>query len=193
MTTKAKLGRVVDPDDGAPGSYDEHDSRYNPADFVLSGQDHQGHNERIFCRVQPQVARQMNMVFRGKKFPFRTEGDIFRWCVVRGLKVLDRLEPQPGFLGMADAINEILRQETYMQEFLDMFGAMEKVINVHMASGATKEARKLLSTVLRMVRTSGEDDDTTYWKKKCEDDVMRRFGHLMEGSRRTQLTGGRDE
>lgn len=193
MTTKAKVGRVVDNDEGLPGSFDEYDTRYNPADFVLTGQDHQGHAERIHCRVQPQVARQMNLVFRQRKFPFRTEGDMFRWCVVRGLRVLERLEPTPGFLGMADAINEIMRQETYMQEFQAMFTGMEKVIASHMASGADKEARKLLSTVLRMVRSSGEDDDTQYWKKKCEADVMRRFGHLMEGSRRTQLTGGRDE
>ena len=159
----------------------EIDSKYNPADFIIAASDHQGHSERIYCRVQPQHARALSKVLGSKKFPFRTIGDIQRWCVIRGLKVLNRLEPAPGFMGMADAINEVLRQEMYMQEFNQMFSVMATVIQNHLNAGATGEARRLLSTVLKHIRNIQED----YWKHKAEDEVRSRFGHLLEAGGKT--------
>lgn len=182
---QAKRGQIVDRHD-VPGDWeDEIDGGYNPADFIISGSDHQGHNERIFCRVQPQHARAGNVIFRSKKFPFRTEGDLFRWAYVRGLKVLDQMEHMGGFLGVADAITEILRQETYQQEFKEMFARMEVVINKYVAMGANKEARKLLSTVLRQLRTIDEEGD--HWKRTCEMEVMQRFGHLLDGRQKAGI------
>jgi hypothetical protein len=157
------------------------DGKYQPADFILPGSDHQGHSERVYCRVQPQVARAMSKVLGTKNFPFRTMGDIQRWCIVRGLKVLNKLEPMPGFMGMADAINEVLKQELYMQEFTQMFNTMGTVIQAHINAGATGEARRLLSIVLGHISKIDEH----YWKKKSEDEVKTRFAHLLEGGGRT--------
>lgn len=188
--TGARRGQIVDPDDGLPGGYDnELDSGYNPADFIIPGSDHLGHSERVFCRCQPQHARALNVIYRAKKFPFRTEGDMFRWCLVRGLKVLDRLDPTPGFFGVADAIGEVMKQEMYQQEFTSMFGTMEKVIAQHVATGAEGEARKMLGTVIRHIRTIDGDD---HWKDKCESEVIKRFGHLIEGGKsKAKLLGER--
>lgn len=167
-----------DNDPPAAGGWTEAvDSRYSASDFIIPGQDHQGHHERIYCRVQPQVARAMSKIVSSRKFPFRTHGDLQRWCVVRGIKVLMRLEPMPGFMGVADAINEVLKQEIYMQEFTSMFQTMQGVIQNHISAGAMGEARKLLSVVLGHVRKI----DEPYWKKKAEDEIKARFAHLLEG------------
>jgi len=175
------------------GGFDKSvDSRYNPADFVIPASDHQGHSERIYCRIQPQHARALSKILGTKNFPFRTIGDIQRWCVIRGMKVLNRLEPMPGFMGMADAINEVLRQEMYMQEFNQMFTTMSQVIQGHINAGATGEARRLLTTVLKHIRNIQED----YWKKKAEEEVRTRFGHLLESQGRTvnlRVVGQDDE
>jgi hypothetical protein len=101
-----------------------------------------------------------------------------RWCVVRGLKVLDRLEPMAGFIGTADMINEVLRQQLYMQEFQSMFNTMTQVVQQHIAAGAEGEARKLLTVILGHIRKM---EDEPYWKKRAEDEVRARFGHLLEG------------
>lgn len=153
------------------------DSAYAPSDFIIPGSDHQGHSERLYFRVQPQHARAGSKILSAHKFPFRTMGDLMRWSYVRGLKVLDKLEPMPGFMGAADAINEVLKQEMYMQEFKSMFNTMQGVVQSHLANGAKGEARKLLSICLHHIRNI----DEAYWKKKCEEELKGRFGHLLEG------------
>lgn len=170
---KAQMDTPAD----AGGYIEEVDGGYNPADFVIPASDHQGHSERIYCRVQPQHDRAISVLMKSGKFPFRTPGDFMRWSVVRGLQVCHYLDPMPGFLGAADAITEILRQEVYLQELTSMFQKMESVMATHVANGAHGEARKLLTTILTRVRAI----DEPYWKRKCEEDVMKRFGHLLEG------------
>lgn len=177
--SQRKFTQVQPIDRSDVGGYiDQIDGDYNPADFVIPASDHQGHSERAYCRLQPQHHRAMGVIVGQRKFPFRTDGDLMRWAIVRGLKVLNMLEPMPGFMGAADAITEILKQEMYLQELTAMFAKMESVMAVHIANGAHGEARKLLTTILTQVRAI----DEPYWKRKCEDDVMKRFGHLLEGS-----------
>lgn len=161
----------------AGGWHPEVDNGYAPSDFIIPGTDHQGHSERLYFRVQPQHARAGSKILAQKKFPFRTMGDLMRWSYVRGLKVLEKLDPMPGFMGAADAINEVLRQEMYMQEFKSMFNTMQSVVQSHLQNGAKGEARRLLSVCLFHIRKI----DEPFWRKKCEDDLKQRFAHLLEG------------
>ncbi len=161
----------------AGGFNSEVDGGYAPSDFVIPGTDHQGHSERLYFRVQPQHARAGSKIVATRKFPFRTMGDLMRWSYVRGLKVLEKLDGGPGFMGAADAINEVLRQEMYMQEFTGMFTNMQTVVQAHLNNGAKGEARKLLAMCLHHIRKI----DEPFWKKKCEDELKQRFSHLLEG------------
>jgi len=68
-----------------------------------------------------------------------------------------------------------------MQEFNQMFAVMGTVIQNHLNAGAEGEARRLLSTVLKHVRSITED----YWRKKAEQEVRTRFGHLLEAGGKT--------
>lgn len=152
-------------------------AKYNPADFVIAAQDHQGHSERLWCRVQPMHDRQVDIVVRSKKFPFRTKGDIIRWCIVRGLKVLEVMEPDVrGFMQQADAINEILRDEMYMQEFMGLFEQLHKTVMTHISMNAQGEAIRLVAQVKAKIDLiEGEP----HWKRKCQDILAERFGHLL--------------
>jgi hypothetical protein len=123
------------------------------------------------------VDRQVEVVLRTKRFPFRTKDDIMRWCVVRGLKILESMEPDcRGFMQQADAINDMLRDEMYMQEFMGMFDTLGKVIAQHASMGAQGEATRLVAQVKhRLEMIEGEP----YWKKKCLDTLRERFGHYL--------------
>lgn len=181
-----------DDDPKSQGGWDpEMDGGYSPSDFIIPGSDHQGHSERVYCRLQPQHARLMSKIMSSRKFPFRTQGDAMRWAIVRGLKVLDKMDPMPGFMGMADTINEVLRQEQYLQEFKQMFNTMAQVIQAHISSGAEGEARKLLTIVLGHIRNMQAEP---FWQKRAEEEVRTRFGHLMEGGgKKTSLRVAKPE
>ena len=151
--------------------------KYDSADFVIPARDHQGHSERGWFQMQPMVDRALDVVLRSKKFPFRTKGDVIRWCVVRGLKVLERLEPEPGFIGKAEIIIEACRVEEYNQTFGTMFEYVQRVVNQSVANKMTGEARRLLATAKAEVMKIPEDE----WRNRCLEELKERFGHLMTG------------
>jgi hypothetical protein len=162
-----------------PKTRGESGAAYDPADFVIPAQDHQGHSERLYCRVQPLHDRQVDKVVSSKQFPFRTKGDVMRWCVVRGLKLLETLEPVAvrGFMQQADAIDEMLKDEIYMQEYMQMFEKLQKVVSQHMSMGAQGEATRLIAqTKFRLEQIEGEP----HWRQKCLAELDRRFGHMLK-------------
>lgn len=152
-------------------------ARYDPSEFCIPAQDHQGHSERVWCRVQPLHDRQIDIVLRSKNWPFRTKGDVVRWALVRGLKILEVMEPNvKGFMQQADAINEMLRDEIYMQEFMGIFDTLQKVVGQHVAMGAQGEATRLVAQVkFKLDQIEGEP----HWKKKAQQQLAERFGHLL--------------
>lgn len=153
-------------------------TKYNPADFIVPGNDHQGHSERVWCRVQPLVERQVDVVLRSKKFPFRTKGDIIRWSVVHGLKVLERLEPQDNsFMSRIVVIDEIVRQEMYYYDFFQSFQNQEQLVGKHMANGAIGEARRLIALIKDQVLKM---NDSPYWQSKCLNELQNKFGNILE-------------
>lgn len=170
-----------------PKTVGESGAHYDPSDFCIPAQDHQGHSERLWCRVQPLHDRQVDVILRSKNWPFRTKGDVIRWALVRGLKVLETMEPNvKGFMQQADAINDMLRDEQYMQEFMGIFEKMSKVVNQHIAMGAPGEATRLVAQIRhKLDQMEGEP----HWKKKCMEQLKERFGHLLN-QRPAKLLGG---
>lgn len=165
-------------------------AKYDPADFLIPGQDHQGHSERLWCRVQPLHDRQCDVILRSKNWPFRTKGDVMRWCLVRGLKLLEAMEPNVrGFMQQAEAVADMLRDEIYMQEYMGMFETLQKVISQHMAMGAQGEAVRLVAQVkFKLEQIEGEP----HWRAKCLETLRDRFGHLLN-TRAVALNKSEDE
>ena len=69
--------------------------------FIIPAKDHQGHTERGWFHMPPPVDRALEVVLREHHFPFRTKGDVIRWCVVTGLKMLEKLMLLVNELGKA--------------------------------------------------------------------------------------------
>lgn len=153
-------------------------TKYNPASFIVPGSDHQGHSERVWCRVQPLVERQVDVILRSKKFPFRTKGDVIRWCVVNGLRQLEAMEPSnKGFMAQIAVIDEIMATEMRYHDFFASFRTMEEVIGKHMSSGALGEARRMLAIIKAEVLAM---NDSPYWQKKCLDEIRAKFGNILD-------------
>lgn len=123
--------------------------------------------------------RQVDVILRSKNWPFRTKGDVLRWCVVRGLRVLEAMEPtitSKGFMQQADAIQDMLRDELYMQEYMSMFEKLQEVCSKHVAMNCQSEAVRLIAQVKHKIDSiEGEPN----WKRKCQVALQERFGYLM--------------
>jgi hypothetical protein len=162
-------------------------AKYDPGKYLIPGQDSQGHHERIYCRVQPGIVRQIEVLLRTKKFPFRTNGDVMRWCVWAGLKVLDRMEPTPNtFLSRCEAVQEILRNELYQLEYMTALGNLEKAVAMYVSMGAAGEARRCVAKVQAQFKIIEEE----YWRNKMLKELTGRFGHLMASGGKAGLQDG---
>ena len=160
--------------------------KYDPAEFIIPGQDAHGHSERIYCRVQPSIAMHIGRVVSDHKFPFRTQGDLIRWSVWTGIKLLESMEPTPNtFLNRSEAVHALLREEIYQQEYLATLDTIQKVVQQYLSMGAEGEAAK----VVAKVKVQWEKIEEKYWREKCLTELMTRFGHLLRTKGAATLTG----
>lgn len=150
---------------------------YDPAQFIVPAQDAKGHSERQWFRCQPGHDRQADLILRSKKFPFRTKGDMFRWCMVNGFRELMALEEGvPSIMAQVDAISELMAAEEFQQEFMQTFETMSRVIAKHIEMQAVGEARRVIATVKGLL----EQMPDGYWKEKYKGEIKQRFGHYLD-------------
>jgi len=178
----------VDPDAGSDDdSDDEAGERSNGTHpdlitdvFRVPGQDDRGHSQRVQCRVMPIHYRALVGICNEKKFPFGTLGDAVRWCIVDGVRKLNRLrrsEKISGVIAQADVIMEMLRDEQFYMDYQNTFNTMSETVNRHLASGADGEARRLVAVVRSQIEKMPEG----YWREKYLEKLKQQFGHLLRG------------
>lgn len=176
-------GKVVNFDPQRRGGNSEQQwearSRYPPEAFIVPGQDHTGQSERVFCRVTPSLAREIAVIFESRKFPFRTKGDLMRWCVKVGVERLLEMEPSPGsIMAQVDTIDTVLREESEHVRFGQLFDNVASVIGTYVQAGAHGEARRVLFEVRAKVERIGNQ----YWRERYLKELGTRFGHLISNA-----------
>lgn len=148
-------------------------------DFVVPGQDSKGHSHRVQCRVMPAHYRALSMIYTSKKFPFRTMGDVVRWCIDKGIRELGTIvktEKIESVISQADTIKDILAEEAYQHEFMATFDSLAKTVSLHTASQAVGEARRVVAIIRQRIEKMPEG----YWRTRHLDEMKRQFGHLLD-------------
>jgi hypothetical protein len=158
-------------------------------DYYVPAQDAKGHSDRIWARVTPAHIRELHVILQSRKFPFRTVSDIVRWCVDRGIRELATREGRPSVLRQVDAVMEVLREDYYCESFTNLFEALSRSVNRHLANGAHGEARR----VVAMTREHLAAMPDGYWRRRYLDELDRQFGHLLTGEGVKLELGGGDE
>jgi hypothetical protein len=154
--------------------------KYDPAQFIIPGQDTRGHSERLYCRVMPAVDRALDVVVNSKKWPFRTKGDVMRWAIDRAIHQLEAMEPIGSVTAQVDAIAAILREDQFHHEFSHTFEALNRSISVHLTAGADGEARRLVATIKDKIDKMPEG----YWRDRYRTTLSEKWGHLLKGGGR---------
>lgn len=152
--------------------------KYDPADFIVPAQDTKGHSERVWCRLQPGHDRQLEVILGSRKFPFRSKGDIIRWAVVRGIKMLEQMEAMPSVTAQVDIILQVMKDEEFQRDFGNVFESVSKNINAALASGprGINRARQIVAQFKMHIMKMPDG----YWKEEYSDRFEREYGHLLE-------------
>ncbi len=161
-------------------------SRWKPEDFIIAARDGKGEGAKIWARCQVGHERQIGITVASRKFPFRTPGDLIRWCVHVGLKELLSLEPGiKSVMQQVDAINIMIADEEYNLDFQATIHSMQSVIQRHLAQGADAEARRVVTQFRAMIQEMPDG----YWKKKYLTEINASYGHLLTGKKaRVQMS-----
>lgn len=154
--------------------------KYRPEDFLIPGQDSNGNSMRLYCRVVPLLDRAVEKIVGSKKFGFHTKGDLVRWCVNEGVKVLESLEPlQPSVMAQIDAMHTIIRDETLNHGYTAVFESMSNSIGMHIQAQELGEARRMVSMIKSTIDAMGDG----YWRKRYTQELDKRFGYLLHGDK----------
>lgn len=168
----------------APFAQDDHaaedpgplDLSVNERDYIIPAQDAKGHHIRLYCRAQPAVGRLVADVHASRKYPFRTVGDLVRWCVVVGVKRLATGGGINSVMAHADAMIEIARDEEFQMQFLEAFTAVQRVIDHFIVANSPGEARRIVS----LQRMRIEQMPEGYWKERYRTELLARWSNLLD-------------
>jgi hypothetical protein len=145
--------------------------KYDPSDYIVPPSQKNGHSERIQFRAQSTMARALKIIAGAKVFPFGTDQDVARWCLKFGLEHLEKLEPEleglSTVLGQCRLANELLRDELYRFQFLEMFTNLRNAVAQHISHGETDEAKHLVHKTLdTIIAMPTEPEREGRWREK---------------------------
>lgn len=155
-----------------------------PAQFRVPSVDSKGHTVRAWASVQPMHLQTIDILVQSKKFPYRTRGDFIRHALVRHIHWLEKIyQPLNSVTGALDAMNALLRDAEFRQEFREFFGKLKKQIKSLIAEGDEQAARKLVLEVMRCIA----DMPDGYWRDKYTAEVNEEFKELLDSMPKASL------
>lgn len=179
---ETKINPDPDPDpNAAPSSKPEPvdiNKRRRATEFLVPGRDGNGVSARIWCNVVPAINRMMDGILTTGRFPFRSKGDIMRWCMKIGLDRLAFMTPEVGDLSTeVNAVINLLQRELHRQEFATIFHSMTLMVDAHSNAGELDEARDLVREIYGLLSQITNER----WRGKYLTEINSKFGHLMSG------------
>lgn len=163
--------------------------KYEEIDFVVPAQDTKGHSERLYFRVQPGHARDLQSILQSKRFPFRTTGDIGRMAINMVIELLTEMEPIPSVTQQNEAIIKIIRDDEFFIEFTNSFELMAKSVNRYVSMGETGQARRLILEIREQIKAMPKG----YWRQKYKKELVSKFGHLIGTGQGAGLKEGTED
>lgn len=151
--------------------------KYPSNEFIVPASDSKGRTARVQSKITPMLARQVTEAVTCRKFGFRTESDVVRWCVKYGLNFLHELEPDYApFMMRVNAELEILREAALRASLEDVIGELEKTVRLCLEKGELPEAQRLVKQTYDRFYNS-EDD---IWRKRILAQIKDKFRYVME-------------
>ncbi len=149
--------------------------KYDPASFIVAPSDTRGVSYRLTFRVAPDMEKAVDQVVASNRFPFNTRGDILRWCIREGLKILEGLEPIPSVSKRLDMLSMVLSEENAHAEYMTIFDHLESSVEKYLADQAPEQAFR----VLALAKHQFDQMPDGYWRSRYLKELANRFAHLL--------------
>lgn len=149
-------------------------------DYLIPAADNKGHSQRLYCRVVPQVGRLVQQVLESRLYPFRTAGDVVRFCVVYTVK---RLLVAPGVDSIWRRVEVMMAQlaeEEEQIQFLGFFQKTQEIVDRYTIDNSIGEARRVVASMKAQI--DAMPDSEPYWKGRYQGEVLRRFKPLLDAA-----------
>jgi hypothetical protein len=152
--------------------------------FIVAASDSKGQSVRVWARVQPSLDRMVEILLHSQCYPFKTKGDVVRWCVDKGVKELVEEAEKNGFRGKLDSsilrqidtINGIVRAQQFCADFNETVRNVSEAVGKLQDVGATGECRRLLFEVATQI----EKMPKGWWRDRYRKELKDRWGRYME-------------
>lgn len=152
-------------------------SKYKATEFIIPASDSKGRSSRLQCKITPQFSRLVTEAVSCRRFGFRTESDVVRWCVQHGLRFLKELEPgYAPFMMRALAEVELLRDFQLRAATGEIIGELERSVKMCTDAGEWVEAKRVVKNTLDRFYNS-EDD---IWRSRIIGLIREKFRHVIE-------------
>ena len=145
-------------------------------DYQIPASDNRGHSIRISFRASPQMGMQVELILGSKKFPYRTDGELYRHALENHLKLLmTSADGVESMIPQMEAISEVVRMSEMQRQFGEVVGRVVTEATSLASGGHVKEARKLADKIMKQV----EKMPDTYWRDIYRKEMRAKLGHLM--------------
>jgi hypothetical protein len=148
----------------------------NERAYIIPATDTKGHYTRLYCRAQPLVGRLLADVHASRKYPFRTVGDLVRYCVVTGAKRLAAAAGVESVMAQVDGMIAALQDDEFQLQYLEFFNTIKRVVDHYLEAGAPGEARR----VVGKQRASIEAMPAGYWQDRYRTTLMDQYHDLLD-------------
>lgn len=158
---------------------------FDPNEFVVPASDSQGHSGRLTMRMAPGYLRELDLIMSARVFPYGSRGDIMRHALKRHLRFLRSMAPFPSVQAQVFAIEEIVREEEFYQQFASIFDSLNSAVSRAISQGEAKRATSLVARVKSKINDMPEGP----WRDKYQKELESRFGHIISGQGISLLGG----
>ncbi len=149
-------------------------TKYDAADFIVAPCDTRGVSYRSTFRVAPDMEKAVDQILASNRFPFTTRGDVLRWCVREGIRILDQLEPVTSVTSRIDMLSRVLSEETAHAEFMHIFDHLEESVQRYLGDQAHEQAIRIVALAKHQFEMMPEG----HWRDKYLRELTKRFTHL---------------
>lgn len=151
----------------------------NPSEYIVPAQNSRGNSDRQWFRCQPEHARAMQIIVAEHKWPWKTQSDLIRWSVWRGIKFCQKQVRDNRMLAsvtaQAEAMMDALRYQQEQAQYTLVFGEIEKTVNLMLMHKADSEAYKTVAKMYGYIQQMPNG----YWKARYLGEIIKKYKHLL--------------